>query len=444
MRKIGFTIPGSLLLLVLVLWSCKKTETVVSYDVTDATIKSFYLAANDSFPGFAAASFKVEHRSDTGLIAPLDGDSLLFGTPLTAVVPRISYNSRPSAALYYMGDTVFTYSGYDTLDLTRQPVYLRVFAANRKDNKFYRIIAYAHQADPDQYIVTRLADAIAQPCALQVLYTGSDFAAFLSDGQSLRLVRSADGISWSMPQTLTGLPDNCAFRQFVYDSISASFCYAVDTMLYRSADGVTWTSQRVEAQYGTVVATLMDFQSRVWLLTDNRDTLHLTTWQPADGLLQTVAKVPPSFPVSDFAATSFLSTGGRQHALIYGGYDRQGNMLGSAWSIEAADNEFRVMDVASANAQPTVGAAVVAYNHRLLRLGGLQQDGNTLTVDQSLSEGMQWQPVDSTRLPVPDRYFPRYRVSALVVNNNIYLFGGQNHTQTFTDAYRSRLNSIEW
>ena len=429
----------------LLLMACKKTETVVSYDVTDATVRSFALAANDSFPGLAAATFTVENRTDTGMIAVANGDSMRYGTRLNAVVPRVQFNSRPAAALYHVGDTVFTYSGYDTLDLTQSPVYLHVFAADRTHEKYYRIVAYAHQADPDQYTITPLNAQFVAPCAMQVCYTGHYFHAFLSDGSTLRMTRSTDAALWETAQTITGLPASCSVRQIVYDSLSGSFCYATGTQLYQSTDGVMWTAQTLPLTGSEVLSTLIAFDKHVWLLLRQGEHMVLATWNPTDNEVQTVDSVPSSFPVSDFAPVHYLSSGGRQHALLYGGYDQRGTMLSDAWSVEAlSDGMYRVMNVSQRNAQPMAGAAIVHYNGQLLRIGGLTETGDIASVAYSVSEGMFWQAADTAHLPVPDGFLPRYRISADVVDNNIYLFGGQNHTQQFADCYRSRLNSIDW
>jgi hypothetical protein len=65
-------------------------------------------------------------------------------------------------------------------------------------------------------------------------------------------------------------------------------------------------------------------------------------------------------------------------------------------------------------------------------------------VYESYSEGLTFVPADTTHLRVPKDFAPRYRQSAIVLNDYIYLIGGQDHTKHYADVYRVRLNSIGW
>ncbi len=435
-----------LLLLLVMLASCKKTTETVTYDVTDATIKTFALTANDTFPGLAAATFVVESLSDTGLIYPVNNDSLRYGTRLTKVRPRITFNSRPSAALYYIGDTVKTYTGYDTIDLTQEPVYLRVYAANRTDQKYYRIRAFAHQIDPDQYVYSLLNNKIGEAGRMQVVEADNSFYAFIDNGNTISMTSSADGKQWLYSTATTGLPTSCMVRQIVYDSPSKTFCYAYGTAYYLSTDGLSWTKQTfADAQY-QVVATLLAFDSRIWLLAEKNQQTYLLAYSISDNDIKYESEVDSSFPVSDYAVTCYTSEGERRHALIYGGYDKEGEMVSSAWTIEQTGDTYRLIDLSSSRHPklPIAGAAVVYYNRRLLRFGGLTESGQFAPMAYSTSEGLIWQHMDTLHLPLEQSIADRQRMSAIVRNNNIYLFGGQNNTQSFSDVYMTRLNSIDW
>lgn len=434
----------------LLLLSCSNnSSTSVTYDTTDATIKTFSLAAQDSFPGLGSAVFTVDDRLDTGLIAPKDGDSLLYGTPLDSVVPRITFNSRPSAAIYYVGDTSFVYTGYDTVDLTQQPVYLRVYAANRKDEKYYRIEAYAHLADPYLYRADTLQTQFVSPArTMRVLHREDGFYAFLSDGYTVGMTHSADAVSWTDEQIVSGLPKDVAVRQIVTDSVSSDFCYLADTGLYRSTDGLTWTASTLTFPVAPfkIEATLFAFANRLWFAASGEEALYLACYNTEDGQISVQQTLPSDFPVSDFATVVFRSVSGCPTALLLGGFDSAGRMPAAGWSLEEAGDGFRMLNLnASRYPQSAIaGAALVSYAGRLIRFGGMLADGSISNVYESESEGLFFVAADTTHLPVPDGFAPRYRQSAVVVGNYIYLFGGQDHSRYYSDVYRVRLNSIDW
>ena len=87
---------------------------------------------------------------------------------------------------------------------------------------------------------------------------------------------------------------------------------------------------------------------------------------------------------------------------------------------------------------------MVSYADRLIRFGGLSEDGSMNGIYESYSEGLTFAPADTAHLPVPKDFAPRYRQSVFVLGDYIYLIGGQDHTKYYTDIYRVRLNSINW
>ena len=62
----------------------------------------------------------------------------------------------------------------------------------------------------------------------------------------------------------------------------------------------------------------------------------------------------------------------------------------------------------------------------------------------SKDEGLNWTLADTTKNQLPEAYQARQKQNTIVLNNNIYLFGGQDAVHTYSDVYRGRLNSIDW
>jgi len=62
----------------------------------------------------------------------------------------------------------------------------------------------------------------------------------------------------------------------------------------------------------------------------------------------------------------------------------------------------------------------------------------------SKDEGLTWTKADTAKNQLPEAYHARQKQNAIVRDNNIYLFGGQDAKTTYSDVYKGRLNSIDW
>ena len=446
---------GLFLPLYLLLVSCNKnTSSGITYDVTDATIAAFYFASNDSFPGLAKAAFIVDDRVDTGLIHMADKDSMQFGTPLNKVVPRLKFNSVPAAAIYYMGDTSVVMTGYDTLDFTRAPLYVRVYANDRKHEKWYRIEPRVHQVDPYLYQWTTLSSAIpsAVPAEQQGILVDDQLYLFRNDGTHTMLYRYASLPASSVTPVsaeVSGLPTDCHVRRLVWDETSQRFCYGDSLGFYTSKDGVSFSA----TEYPTFVPTdyklltlLMSFDDNVWaIVQDASSRSYLAYGEVSSQSMQILSELTDNFPMSDFAVSKFVGAGNREHGLIAGGYNAQGRMLNTIWSFESYNGSYRMVNVAGPETAPFAGTAIVWYGNRLLALGGTDKNGNLLEgVRYSESEGMRWAEADSTWHILPTAFGARKRISVMTDGEYLYLMGGQSATQCFTDLYQGRLNSVDW
>jgi hypothetical protein len=57
---------------------------------------------------------------------------------------------------------------------------------------------------------------------------------------------------------------------------------------------------------------------------------------------------------------------------------------------------------------------------------------------------MNWTKADTAKNQLPEAYQARQKQTAIVRGSYIYLFGGQDRTNTYSDVYRGKLNSIDW
>ncbi len=412
-----------------------------------AQLKAFAFANNDSMPGLSAAVFTIEERLDTGWV--YNKDSMLYGTKLDRVVPRFTFAATPSRAYLTFPDTVVTLTGYDTLDFTKRPIYLTIHSSDKTNMKVYEIDARAHQADPDLYVWNRLTEDIYpnDDSEQRVLQQGDDFVMMVSNGFDLSCYFSSDGADWSLPLDPVGLPAGTRVRQMISDG--TTFYYAQDSTIYTSDDAVIWTANPVP---DGVVTMMLYWNEKIWVLALHEGKYEFATY--ADGAL-TLTGVQPNglFPISDFATVVFQSPSERQRAMIIGGFAENGLSLNTRWNIEYSphikeNNGYRVEEYSIDRPQfkSLTGGSVINYDGKLMLFGGvdenMQYTGRDILI--SKDEGLNWVKADTAKNQLPEVYQARQKQTAIVRDNNIYLFGGQDSKVTYSDVYVGRLNSIDW
>ena len=429
------------------LCACNNGSTSSTTTSSVAKLKTFAFAKNDSMPGLAKAVFTIEERLDTGWV--YNKDSMLFGTRLDTVVPRFTFAATPSKAFLTFPDTVVILTGYDTLNFNKRPIYLTITSSDKSTTKVYEIEARVHQADPDLYVWEQLTDCIypLDDSEQRVVELNDLFVMMVSNGFDLSCFASADGAEWMSPGDPTGLPAGTKVRQIISDS--TTLYYAQDSTIYTSTDAVNWIAHPVP--YG-VVTMLLYWKEQVWVLALNNDKYEFATFE--DGTL-TLTGVQPDgeFPISDFATVTFQSASERDRAMIIGGFAENGRSLNTRWNIEYSkhiheNNGFRVEEYSIDRPAFTslTGISVINYDKKLLLFGGVDENMNYFGRDIMIStdEGLNWTIADTTKNQLPEVYQARQKQTAIVRDNNIYLFGGQDAFVTYSDVYIGRLNSIDW
>lgn len=425
-------------------------EKIVSYYST-ATISSFKFASNDSFPGLAEATFVVDNLPDTGRIYLKD--SIRYGTPLDSVVPVITFTNTVSGAVYYFPDTTIHYTGEDTLNFNKKPVYLRVYSQDLTVEKVYSIEAYAHQVNPDLFVWKLLNPAItkANPFEQHMVYLASQFHFYTNDGFVTKHFSSPNAKEWNTA-SLSGLPNDCAVKQIIVDSAQARLCYATKDALYTSQDASTWTSTPFPKQNHSMVRLLACLSdASIALVKDENQDYYLATMSKDLQLTPITGVLADDFAVQGFTVLNYTGMSHREYVMLYGGYDKMGTMVNGRWVLECKSNgqqvEYRLVNLSSErpHAKAIVGAGLVQYGDYLYSFGGLYSDLQVChQVYVSKDEGMNWQPVDTTHFAYPQEAVGRYNQTIMVHEDNIYLVGGQNQNSHFTDVYVGRLNSITW
>lgn len=443
MRKFFYIIIALLPLLVV---GCDSSNTNTTQTSSIAKLTAFSFVANDSMPGLGKAVFTIEERIDTGLV--YNKDSMLYGTSLERVVPRFVFQVAVGTATLKMPDTTLTLTGYDTLNFSKQPIYLTLTSTDRTTTKVYEIRPTVHQADPDLFVWEQLTDVIypADESEQRVVELAGDFVMIANNGFSNTAFASADGASWYELGTPSGLPASARVRQIISDGLT--LYYADGTTLYTSDDALTWTPQTMSYEMKTM---LMNWNGRVWVLVDNNG-LELAYLGGTDISL-TGLRPDDEFPISDFATVQFESASQRARAMIIGGYAETGKSLNTRWNFEYSpqikeNDGYRINEFSIDRPTFTslTGISVIWYDDKLMLFGGVDANMTYLGRDILISddEGLNWTKADTAKNQLPEVYQARQKQTAIVRDNNIYLFGGKDKTTTYSDVYKGRLNSIDW
>ena len=420
-------------------------------------VQTFTFYEDTLNPGLTLATYKIKHRDypDTGLI--YSQDSLRFGTRLDSVVPYITYKATPGSATFYLPNDTIVSTGYDTLDLTQKPIYLHVFASDMKTERWYKIDINVHKINPDLYVWENLVDNIfpQQNCETKAFYIKDQFVLFVNNGLSTQIYTSKDTTNWAQSNTtLTGLPTPCHVRDIV---LHDNQLYYIDKdKLYASANIYNWEETDYSGSTFEPINMLLSYNNLAWCIVQDTTTkqLALATIQNNQITPQKNIEdhedgyIPNTFPISDFAATSFTCSSERPRAIVVGGRNINGDPVNSRWSFEYDPNvkKYSLKDftISQPSFNTLTGASIIQYDGKLMMFGGIDNNLEwNSTMLYSKDEGMNWYVPDTACNQLPTQYDNRHNQTALVLDNSIYLIGGQSHTDSFSDVYRGRLNSLQ-
>lgn len=290
---------------------------------------------------------------------------------------------------------------------------------------------------------------------MKVFYTNGLLSLFVNNGFATTIYQSADGASWKIAETPSGLPTPCQVRNILQHGDTL---YYVDAdHLYTSTDLLHWTAADFSSRNFALVNMLVVFDNKSWCILQDRATqqLFLGTISGSDILpVESIyglenGKLPDNFPVSDFAALSFRSSSERPRGMIVGGRTIDGTAVNTRWNLEyELSAGYRMVDfsIEQPSFNTLTGMSVVQYDNRLLMFGGIDNDlewrSDLLYSDD---EGMNWYLPDTASNRLPDTYTSRQNAAVVVDDQqNIYVIGGQSLTSSYSDVYRGYLNQLKW
>lgn len=438
------------------LWDKDKDEIKFSDNPYFVSLK---FSKNDSIPGLESAAFSLIYDSVLRDSVIVNLDSLAYQIRIDSVFPTFSFKSS-SYAYLIMKDTLNTgldtmlLTGKDTVDFTRV---LRVvnIAQNGTDSCSYRIKVNVHQIQPELYVWQKKVNQIythGMNAQKGVFFNGK-YLFYVNADLTNYLYTSDNGVNW-VYTVVTGLPANGKLQSITAFN-NKLYLTGEDGLLYSSADGQNWSGLNPGVTGYTIKNLFFVLDNNLWGLfrQDANSKYYFATSQDGSAWLMGDT-IPSDFPVVDYAALAFSTRTNKSKALVIGGNTLNGKLLSTKWSVEKGiSNNYKWVEFSKDKLDLTAlsGVSLIYYDNKLLLFGGMDKNGNVVDkgYKESIDEGLTWRNTDSVFNVIVDSeqsitYQPRSYQSVIhnTTNHNIYLLGGRNSTNVFSDVWVGRLNRM--
>lgn len=370
-----------------------------------ANINAFSFGAHDTCPGIETFTFNIDQyhgvaaSKTSGTIQNLD--SLPYGSVVNTLYPKVTFQSTNGNI--YINDSLW--EDGDSIDFS-SPVVITNTSYDGQYTKSYSVIINVHQVDPDSMSLEPLAATLPESASkCKVLEVGGKLMVFApATGGGLKLFQSADTCKSWISNVVTGVNGEMNISSMsIYGN--KFFVTSANHQVFRSDDGLSWSSISPVASDGSTVA-ILNLYGEIgrkyindpepsaligMLVTASGDTCF---GRSTDGVIWVVAsKVPAKFPVSDFAMIKSKTATNVQFVTIAGGKDASGAVLSNVWSTEDGRSWISVNDGSlSLNKLPKLlNASFFRYDGFLVCFGG-QDESGTLNKDLHVSpdHGKTW------------------------------------------------------
>lgn len=399
------------LLLMGCLTSCLEGSTSSTIVSEEAVITNFYLY-DDSIKGISDYVFLIDN--DSMLI--YNYDSIDYGTRIDS----LGFVITPRFHAVYINDTLDFYSMSSVvLDFTKE-VKITVVASDEKTSADYRVRVNVHTVDPDTFIWKGIKSEVFAGYAQteKALWFNGKLMYFAVVDNDLVVNESVDGVAWSA--LASDLDIDFASADLNYLVGTEDFIYYfTDGELYKSADGVTWTSEVITGI--AVEHLLFAMNGKIFGVTEENRIARLD-----DGMWTDLGRLPSAFPVKGAAMMVAPAPSGKERVFVVGGVDASGRLLSSIWSSEDG-TYWSDMSGGKEMFSPRAYAAMAQYGGGLMLFGGVGSDDVVVKDAQLYSKdfGLNWGEPKAKSV-IGDMYLPRYGHSAVVTPTGyIYLIGGR-------------------
>lgn len=210
--------------------------------------------------------FAIDHEQ--GLVYNID--PIAYGTDVTHVVPSMSVDGY---VFYYKGEDKIVYSSGDTVNFA-SPVKFTVVSYDEKFSRDYLISINVSKTDPKVTYWEQIEDATF-PSGLFVALKGvikdSRLYVFGCDDEGNCYTTStaiSDGTLWSDAVEWNGIEDGSEVDCSSITLFKGQFYVLVNSILYRSIDGVVW-EVAADEDISCLFAVAEGVSPTVWGIADN-------------------------------------------------------------------------------------------------------------------------------------------------------------------------------
>lgn len=324
------------------LTSCNKDkddDDVYTYSTSTQTtlVTGFALQADaDVLASLDSVHFTVDY--DRGLI--YNADSLPVGTDISGLKVTVDFLNTVSSAVFSItgaktqADTTIEYSASMSkkLDFTGKTM-LKVTSADEQLVKDYEVKVLVHKVNPDSLVWPMewrrdLPGYRGSAVGLKAVKQGDLYRIMMYNVVECQLWTASSPNEGTWDKKIVSLPFAPQVPTLTATD-DALFVLGSDGMLYTSPDGMAWTSCGV-----TWHNVLGAYGDRVLGIVAGPDGYYHDEFPHTDGF--TATRVEDGFPVShssDMIQTDNTWTVSQQ-AMIVGGIDADGKMLGDVWGYD--------------------------------------------------------------------------------------------------------------
>ena len=442
---------------------------------SDPDFVSLIFLRNDSIPGQERAIFRLAFDAELNDTIIVNVDSLPFGTQIDSVFPVFQFRSTFYTRLLQLteeGDSIsFILRGNtmtarnDTIDFSLPETWVQNISADTEHYRTYRVKVNVHQVEPELYVWRKLNNQITANAGKNqravffnnryLFYIGNDTENILYIAEGKNLTAESQWLRRTL--TFAPAPDSLKLRNIVEHRQTL---YVTDRQnrLYSSVDGENWNLVNHDLTGGGIYNLLFSMNNLLWaVIKTNTNEYRLAFSENAEQWTDWGALPERDirrFPTDNYATLVFSSPVGRPRVVIVGGTDRTGNIIPANWigqtDLRSGEMVFEPLPVRPNQLPPVQNASLIYYDNKIMLFGGLTRtiDGNNdsiIPLRESRNEGLNWNIPDSAFNVRPDDFPARSQQSVIVnENNRIFLIGGQNNFENFSDVWSVKLNRMYW